>query len=162
MAFITDLITDRTPQDLQRWKKLRDIGWDNMTDSERAEWESDLKGAYNSSDLNRVGEIMNVLRDYLIDAGYLNGLEFLAKTDWLKQDIPTAEQFTNYINAIKTLRGALAVYKTTPPAPSSFNSLTIEEANSIEKILIDVYQLFPNMMLARNYCGEIFCGEIGR
>ena len=133
-----------------------------MTEAERLEWETDLKGAYNASDMNRVGSILDELRTYLINAGYLNGLEFVPKTNWIREDIPTTEQFAEYINSVDIIRKTLAVYRTTPPTPSSPNSLTIEEANNIEKILIDVYRLFENMMLARNYCGEIFSGEIGR
>lgn len=154
------LITDRTIDDYLRWKELRDKGLNNMTESERAEWETDLKGAYNVSDLNRVSTVLNHLRDRLTEAGYLMGIEFNLYTAWLPSDIPTTEQFTKYIKAVETIRAALAVYRTTPPAPNSKNSLDIEGANNIEKILIDVNELIDKMLSVRNFCGEIFSGEI--
>lgn len=155
-----NLITDRTIADFMRWQELRNKGLDNMTEEERAEWETDLKGAYNASDLNRVGEVLNLLKDRLTAAGYLRGLEFEAKTKWTSVDIPTTEQFTYYLKAVEIIRNALAVYKTTPQAPNSLNSLDIEGANNIEKILIDVNDLINKMLSIRNYCGEIYSGEI--
>lgn len=154
------LITDRTITDFLRWQELRNKGLDNMTETERAEWETDLKGAYNASDLNRVGAVLNYLRDRLTEAGYLKGIEFEAVTTWEASDIPTTEQFTYYLKAVETIRNALSLYKTTPEAPNTLNSLDYTGANNIEKILIDVNELIDKMLSVRNYCGDIFSGEI--
>ena len=157
---LSTLITDRTAADFQRWKELRNKGFQNMTESERAEWQTDLKGAYNASDLNRVGIAMNYLKGRLTEAGYLKGTEFIMKTNWGFSDIPTYDEFKNYISAVGTIREALAVFRTTPPAPAKYNSLNIEEANNIEKILIDVDELITKMQAQKYYCGEMFSGEI--
>ena len=46
------LVTDRTEADVKRWEMLRDKGFVNMTETERAEWlAGDMKGAYNKGDL---------------------------------------------------------------------------------------------------------------
>lgn len=157
---LSALITDRTAADFQRWEELRDKGFQNMTEEERAEWQTDLKGAYNASDLNRVGIAMNYLRDRLTEAGYLKGTEFNLRIDWPYFEIPTHNEFKNYILAVGTIRNALAIYRTTPPAPTKYNSLNIEEANNIEKILIDVDELITKMQAQKYYCGEMFSGEI--
>ena len=157
---IDTLITDRTITDYLRWQELRNKGIDNMTESERAEWETDLKGAYNSSDLNRVGTVLNYLKDRLTEAGYLTGLEFQAVTNWKASDIPTAQQFTYYLKAVETVRAALTQYKTTPKTPADVGSLDYNGANNIEKILIDIDELITKMQAQKYYSGDLFSGEV--
>lgn len=156
-----NLITDRTILDYERWRTLRDKGYENMTEAERAEFAGDMKGAYNASDLNRVGEVLNYLRDRLTAAGYLGGNEFAARVDWTVGEIPTAEQFSDYIVAVHTVREAMSQKETTPPAPENIGSLDYEGANHIEIILIDIEELITKMRAARFFFGDLFCGEIG-
>ena len=46
-------IYDRTQADVDRVQALRDIGRENMTDSEKTEWQQGMKGAFNLSDVRR-------------------------------------------------------------------------------------------------------------
>lgn len=46
-------IYDRTQEDVDRVQELRNIGWENMTDSEKTEWQQGMKGAFNLSDVRR-------------------------------------------------------------------------------------------------------------
>ena len=156
-----NLITDRTILDYARWRELRDKGHENMTEAERAEWRSDMKGAYNASDLNRVGGVLNYLRDRLTAAGYLGGNEFSMRVDWAAGEIPTAEQFTAYLGAVETVRAALSQKDTTPPTPADTGSLDYIGANNIESILIDIDEVITKMRAARFFFGDLFCGEIG-
>lgn len=163
MAFdFNSLITDRTPADYERFEYLRNKGYANMTAEEQAEWDSGtMKGAYNKADLNRVGECLNYLHNRLKDAGYITAqTTFSAKTNWTVTSIPTAADLTYYLFCVSSIRGALAVWKSTPPAPTDTGALSIEEANNIEKILIDVEILINNMLAARLYCGDVYAGEI--
>ena len=67
-----EFITDRTQHDVLRWRQLRDKGLAKMTAAELSEWFSGtMKGAYNVSDLNRVGLALNVIRDRLATPGYV-------------------------------------------------------------------------------------------
>lgn len=158
---LENMITDRTYTDFQRWLFLRNKGYANMTESERAEWGEDMKGAYNASDLNRVGKALNYLYERLHTAGYIKPSDvFTAKTDWNSNDIPTAEQFTHYIKAVSIIRGAVAQFATTPQAPADTGSLNYVEANNIEQIMLDVDKLITNMIDAQLNCGEIYAGEI--
>lgn len=155
-----NLITDRTLHDFLHWKELRDKGYKNMTTAEREEWAGDMKGAYNASDVNRVGAVLNYLRDRLKTAGYLYGDEFTMRTDWTKTDIPTAEDFTAYINAVATVRDAMSQYRTTPPTPSDTGSLDFQGANDIEQIALDIEDLINKMLQSRYYMSDLFSGEI--
>lgn len=157
---LQNLITDRTLNDFQRWKELRDKGYANMTDAEREEWKTDLKGSYNASDLNRVGAVLNYLRDRLTETAYLTGREFSMREDWQKNEIPSTTAFYEYINAVETIRGAMSFKLTTPPTPENNGSLDYEGANNIEKILIDVDELITNMLNVRYFSGDLFSGEL--
>ena len=156
------LITDRTQSDLEYWQTLRDKGFENMTESERAEWlADDLKGAYHKGDLNRVGNALNYLRDRLAAAGYITyQTDFTARTTWTVTSIPTAEDLTYYLKCVSNVREAMSHFNDTPPAPTDTGALSIDEANNIEKILIDVETLINNMLVSRVYCGEVMAGEI--
>lgn len=163
MAFdYTTLISDRTIEDVERWRILRNKGYANMTTAEKSEWMAQtMKGAYNHTDLNRVGNALNDLRERLHDAGYITfDTNFVAKTDWNIDDIPTAADLTAYLDAVSIIRGAMARYSYTPVVPANVGSLSYSEANDIEKILSDVDILINNMLTARYFCGEIFSGEV--
>lgn len=154
-----NLITDRTLADYLRWKTLRDKGWANMTEEERTEWAGDMKGAYNASDLNRVGSALNYLRDRLTAAGYLSGEEFTAKTDWSVKDVPTGADLTYYLKCVSVIRGVLSVWATTPATPPDVGGLDYQDANDIERILFDVDSLVTNMISALYYSGDLYSGE---
>lgn len=163
MAFdFTTLVTDRTEADYKHWESLRNKGFLNMTEEERAEWlAGNMKGSYNKGDLNRVGEALNYLRDRLTAAGYITyQTNFTTKTNWTVASIPTADDLTYYLKCVSNIRGALTLFANTPPAPIDTGALNIDEANNIEKILLDVEMLINNMLAARFYCGDVFAGEI--
>ena len=157
---LENLITDRTQADFERWRTLRDKGFEAMTEEERAEFAGDMKGAYNASDLNRVGYALNYVKNRLTQAGYLLGIEFNAVTNWAENEIPTGEQFTAYIKAVETIRAALARKATTPRTPADVGGLDVQGANDIEQILLDVEDQINKMLLSRVYCAEVYSGEI--
>ena len=163
MAFdFSTLITDRTAADVQRWEALRNKGFSKMTDAERAEWlADDMKGAYHKGDLNRVGACLNYLHDRLKEANYITYQNtFTARTNWTATSIPTAADLTYYLKCVSSVRDAMAQFENTPPTPEDTGALSVEEANNIEKMLIDVETLINNMLAARFFCGDVFAGEI--
>lgn len=158
---LENLITDRTQNDYIRWQTLRDKGLNNMTVEELDEWTAGMKGAYNASDLNRVGEVLNYLHGRLKDAGYITyQTTFTAKTNWNIESIPTAEELTHYLKCVSNVREAMTQKRTTPPTPTDMGALNFEEANNIEKILLDIDELIKNMLAARHFLGELYSGEI--
>jgi hypothetical protein len=158
---IKSLVTDRTEYDFLHWQLLRDKGYAAMTEAERTEWNAGtLKGAYNVSDLNRVGAALNYMRDRLAEASYISPYAFTAKTNWARTDMPNSADLTYYLNCVSQIREAFSVYATTPPTPRDRGALSWQEANDIEKIFIDVEKLLNNMLAARFHCGDVFSGEI--
>lgn len=153
------LITDRALADVDRIGQLAArINAGTATVAEQTEWASDLKGAYNASDLNRVGAAVAYV------AGRLNGYGYAVtvnpKQDWTGSDIPTAGQMAGYLRDVAALRGAIAVMDSTPPTPDSASGLTWQEANNIEQILLDVDELLTRMAAAWFYSGDLYAGEV--
>ena len=153
------LITDRVQADVDRVAQLAArVSTGTGTEAEKTEWATDLKGAYNASDLNRVGAAVAYV------AGRLNGYGYTVtvnpKQDWTSNDIPTAGQMATYIQDVAALRGAIAVMDSTPPTPDSASGLTWQEANNIEQILLDVDELLTRMAAAWFYSGELYAGEV--
>lgn len=153
-----NLITDRTQLDVDRVMELASKGWGGMTSSEQDEWLSSLKGAYNYSDLNRVGEAISYIADRLNGYGY--NIKVSPKTDWKMNDIPRSVQMESYLSFINTIRGAFAVYDDTPSVPSSMKDLTWQRANDIEQILMDVDTIITNMETSWYYSGDLYAGEV--
>ena len=154
-----NLITNRTQADVDRVAALAArVSAGTATDAEKTEWASDLKGAYNASDLNRVGAAVAYV------AGRLNGYGYAVtvtpKQDWTVSDIPTQESMTSYLADVAALRGAIAVMASTPPTPDSASWLTWQEANDIEKILMDVDELLTRMAAAWFYSGDLYAAEV--
>ena len=153
------LITDRTRQDVLRVLSLN-AKWaaGTITASEQLEWSMNMKGAYNASDLNRVGAAVARITERLAAAGIF--IQTVGKTDWTEADYNNEAALDYYLKDVSLVRGALAVLDTTPPVPDDLQGLTWIEANNIEKILEDVDMLITNMMLAWYYAGDIYAGEV--
>lgn len=154
---IDTLITDRAQSDVDRVTALIEKGCSSWTAAELAEWNAGMKGAYNASDLNRVGQAVAYLAQaataliadvaaYLAAAGVASDAIFkpydsvtvTAKQDWTVSDVPSPAQMQAYLADILELRGLLTMPDGTPAVPDSMNSLTVDRANNIEKILIAV------------------------
>lgn len=155
---LLSLITDRTQLDVDRVEELAEKGWAAMTEQERAEWLGEMKGAYNASDMNRVGEAVAYVAGRLTDCGYAAPVS--PKTDWTEDDEPSTDQLASYLADISTIRGALAVLPSTPATPAEIDGRTHQEANDIEQILLDVDALISNMEQAWHYSGDLYAGEV--
>lgn len=131
---LDDLIFDRTQSDADRVNYLASL-WQNGTftgtTTELSEWVSDLKGAYNASDLNRVGSAVEYLTDTLYSMGY--NVPTVPKDDWTETDIPVQSQMDIYINNIQLLRDILPYVA--PDAPETAAGLSYQSSNNIEEIL---------------------------
>lgn len=155
---VMSLIFDRTQADVDRVDYLSSRRWDDLTDTEKAEWNGALKGAYNAADLNRVGNAVQYVANRLNSAGC--AVDVSPKLDWVIKDIPTIDQMAKYLDEVGTIRSAIAVLPDTPPLPENMGYLTYIEANNIERILWDVNLLINNMIAAWYYSGEIYSGEV--
>jgi len=152
------LITDRTQADVERYAELKAKGLHVMTEAEKAEWETSLKGAYNYTDMNRVESAVEYAANRLTEAGYV--VIPVVKKNWTRTDKPTLADLKRYTKNIADIRAALATLETTPEAPSTDKRLSFQAANDMEQILIDVDDLISRMISAYFYSGDLYCGEV--
>ena len=165
LSFLT-YIYDRTAQDVERWRKLRDKGWDAMTDTERSEWLGEImptpaasKGMYTHHDLNRVESTVENIAFWLRDSGH-HVPELIVKTDWSYTDTITKEDMDRYFGNVEILRNIIGVFKYTPKTPSTRDRFDYNAANEVEKILSEVFEITDNISDAWRYAGEILSGEV--
>ena len=155
------MVTDRTLADVEVWRSLQKKGYAAMTDEEKALWDSGtMKGAYNVSDLNRVGAALNYLLEALADAGQTSRDAFVAKTDWSVSDIPTARDLSTYLSYVIHIRGATKHLADTPLVPANTGTLDYSGANDIEKILLASERALKNIQSAWFFSDDLHCGEV--
>ena len=145
-----DAIIDRTEQDVERVKELN-YKWlmGTISDDEKDEWENDLKGALNTSDLVRIENNIQLLSDVLeLDLHTHVG------------DIPVLPReayFNDLVQNITAIRNTIYVHSYTPQPPSQPLNL-YTKWNDIEKILDDVYTILNNNFYY--FCNEgYYCGD---
>ena len=158
-TIIDTLITDRTQADVDRVKALAAKGVAAMTSDERAEWLAGMKGAYNASDMNRVGTALNYLATRLAPACGMS-IAWSAKTDWAVTDIITASQAAEYRQRVQDIRNALVYPSNSPDVPDIIR-LLYTGANDIERILQLCEGLIDNILLAFRYTGAAECATGG-
>lgn len=162
-TIIDTLITNRTQEDVGRVyelkKKIMDSGLDSLTQAERTEYFSGMRGAYNASDMNRVGEacdfIYNYLKRYI---GYAPENYEPSKTDWNEQDVPTVAQANHYMRNVRCFHKILGTTQELPER--NLDNLDYEGANNIEKALVDAYGLAQSIRANYIYCGIPYCGQV--
>ncbi len=154
-------VIDRTAADVATVRtlsrKITDYGWDSLSPEEQAVWLSDMKGAYNQTDLNRVGNNMAYLADLLNSYGYAVAIS--PKTDWAVDDIPTQSQMAKLLTDLQALENAYYTLTSTPAAPESMASLFWYDANNMEQILADIKSLLEGMIANFRYCNDVITGE---
>lgn len=83
------------------------------------------------------------------------------RTYWQEGDIPTLSQMEQYLQNVSNIRAVLEVLDTTPQVPADMVGLTVEEANDIERILLDVETVI-NWVVAgffRSNAFTVICGN---
>ena len=115
---------------------------------------------YGWRDMNRVAEAMEYVAKRLQVYGH--SIEVTPQR-FTREDLPFQAVFDHYLDQLRKLRGALTLFITTPAVPgvnASRPYMTVQEANDIEKILLDIDQMLNNIADAWFYSGEIYAGEI--
>lgn len=150
------LIFDRSKADVRRVQELAAKGWPNLTEDEKAEWLAEShKGAYNYTDLNRVGAAVNFVAERLTEWGYPYAPNM--RTNWQAQDLFYEADLREYLAAVDELRARLAHYADTPETPAGLAHW--REANDIEQIIHDVYELLQRMIEGLPWADVEYCGD---
>lgn len=143
-------ITDRTISDVNYVKELKTKGWDNMSNAEKVEWMSGLKGSINRSDYDRIKNNILLLSDIF---------ELKINMD----DAPTFPDKAYYeklLEYIEIIRKAYCVRPTTPVTPKMPLN-RFDKWNAVEKILDDVYFILTSNFFYYAGAGLYSGGDIG-
>lgn len=155
-----ELITDRTQTDVDYGMSLynKDGGWDNFTDEEKDYWlNQPVKGRYGTKDYERVSNAVNILNTALAAAGYDTGITTI-KTDWPNGYIPTPEDLQTYIFNITAIKNTF--YGITP-LPAGWNYPGYDDANNIERLLLEVEARIDLMTGVYRHSGTFYSGQGG-
>ena len=146
MSVIDTLVTDRTQSDIDYINTLKNKimqeGIGALTLQEYTDYFSSPKGCYNYTDLNRVGEACNYLYNIFLDYGYCSSDYTVLRTDWTYTDTFEKQDMLEYINSVKVLK---ALFNATQTVPSTLINLNYEQANNIEKLLIQLDDMIDSM-----------------
>lgn len=134
MPFIQP-ITDRTILDIDKLQEYDEIGYKNLTTEQKNEWLSGMKGALNSSDLNRIESnqqyILNILSNQYI-------LTF--KTNWLMTEFVEDSDENRILMNLKTLMQPFN-FDEEPQVPEKPLNY-FEKINQIENIILQMYDKY--------------------
>ena len=132
------LVTDRSAEDVQKWKEYKSLGLSGMSSAQLAEWRSGMKGTYNAADLNRVSACMEYLRELLEGLGYSVPGYAQQGITWTDSSTPTAGQLAQYLANVQALRDVIAEAQFSADLPQSMVVLTYVGANAVEQILTEI------------------------
>ena len=157
---LDNLITDRVLSDVETVKALTEAIKAGTATEEQVRQYLDVnhKGAYTYRDMNRVEDAVSYIATRLKEYGYLHALPPVRQ--WTVTDKPNLEDFERYFGNIATLRGAILVWATTPEVPNSATGFDVNEANALERILVDVDQVINYMKAAWFFCGDLYAAEV--
>lgn len=143
-------IYDRTQEDVDRVAELRRIGWDKLTESQRAEWLGGLKGCLNTSDLKRIENDIYVIAQLL-------EVDMQTNKDNLPE-IPDSLYFARMLDNMQILRDIGYLHGDTPEVPEHPIN-TYQKVNDVERILHDIYWIYNANNSCYAYCGnELYAG----
>ena len=153
-----NLVTDRTAQDVARWRTLRDKGLSAMTAAEKSQWLGGMKGCYGYKDMNRVEGAVALVAARLGALGYHFSPD--VKMNWTQEDVPSREDMERYLGNVAALRAVVPVYPSTPMAADIYSALDYRKANELEQILLDLARIADSIPKTWHNAGEINSGEV--
>jgi hypothetical protein len=151
-----NLITNRTLADATYAKMFQGKRWDDLSPEQKAEYLLGLKGAYSHADFNRVENAVKYLSEILNAYGYPN--QVIIKNNWTPNDIQKVSEIQRYIDNIAELKDKYySNVEGTMPTTSTW--LSIEGANYLEKILVNIENIIISMEQVFIRSGVANCGQ---
>lgn len=135
-------ITDRTDEDVEKVKEYDLIGYKNLTNEQRVEWTSELKGSLNRSDLNRIENNIGYLAEQT-----LISLPIMSR--WAYEDIFDLSNANRILTNIQKLvsRFSFRVQPQIPGAPLN----SYQKINQIESLLLRMYEALNRIQIEPNF-----------
>jgi hypothetical protein len=161
MAWITP-ITDRTSTDVDALKQLLDqinlLGWDNVDQSVRDAFLLQNKGALNYSDLNRIEDNVDYVKNALLDVGLDITID-TSNPNWQIGLYIILEQMDIIRNNINLLKASWHVEDGTPDIVYN-NPVNFEDINTLEKNLLSMKLIYDLWGInIKPMCGQFNCGQ---
>lgn len=145
-------VYDRTQSDVDFAKNLNQkyiAG--TITEEEKAQWSSGLKGSLNADDLNRIESNIASLAELL-------KIELPTKS-WSRNTIPRESDYLRIRDNVQLIRDTWNISSSVPGTPTQPLN-TFQKWNDIERILYEVYTSYEKTMSNYAYCGnEMYAGE---
>lgn len=157
MSQFDNLIYDRTQEDVQRRKTLHDkIANGTATASEIAEWNTDaLKGAYNYTDLNRVGTLLTLIKSLSDEIGMALILPYSVVTNYSRVNLPTGSDVAHILANVQAVKSTYQHWIQTE-VPNTIK--TVDGANAIEWVLAQVEPIIDGTKNEYRYSGFEYAG----
>lgn len=106
------------------------------TQTEYDKYMGGLRGAFNYTDLNRIGNAIRYLQMFANGLGIYPNI--VGKNDWNPNiDHVETSDIIDMLNDLITLKAITGIGNT---VPDNLNSMTYETANELEAIIVDAYQ----------------------
>lgn len=144
------LVYDRTQADADALKQLIQRGYQSLTPTQLKEWNSIAsKGAWNYTDANRVGAVINYIRDLLASSGLdvsnvpVAPTNNAASTDIRDEDVAQLQQSIRQLHQLHTTNPNIVIMT---PGPN----WKYTQANQLEENLhilyeaVKPYYIWPN------------------
>lgn len=132
---IVNLVTDRAESDKAYAAYLLSKNWGEYTSAEKGLYNAGLKGSYTSIDMNRVGTACEYLHNLFTSLGYDVSGYVTLRTNWQDGEIPNENDWNTYLSSVSSLK---SVFSAEQELPSTMRHLTVDDANNIEKLLLEV------------------------
>ena len=160
------LITDRTQADVDELLEL--LSKPTWTAAERAWFNAaNSRGAYNTSDLNRVTVAMKYLQGRMVALGFndpynpvlLRHANGATSEIWYEADERDLSKVEDYRDNAERVSSALPLPATAPAMPPTMR-IDYEDANAIERRLVLADEVRVRAEDSVFYCDEILTGEV--
>jgi hypothetical protein len=157
---LNGMITDRVELDVNYVRDLAESIKAGTATEEQVQQYLNVhqKGAYTNEDLNRVEAAVQYVAAELNKYGYMPILP--VTQSWSMTDKPNLKDFERYLSNVARIRNSLAVWASTPVAPTDMIRFDHNKANALEQILVDVDQILSHMKDAWFYLGDLYLAEV--
>lgn len=115
-------------------------------------------GHYNYTDLNRVGEACNYIRDLFASYGY--AVPDALRVDWAENELPTFSEMSQYIRTIRALSALVVYMPKVPELPYSMDKFGLTSANNIEEALYHLGRIAELIPATWYECGQAESGGV--
>jgi hypothetical protein len=143
------------------WRNVRDNEGGAMTILDTLITTHQNGEPYGVTDLNRVGEALIYVRDFLADNKYNVEFKYPVRTDWSEEEtFPTEDDLNAILANLAVIRRTASVHPAMPKLPDTYTNLTADKANAIEEILRLTHEVAQAIITAWFYFGDLYCGEV--